>query len=266
MWCCHCQQEVPALGPLRAVGARCPRCERLLTTTSGRPADTRPTPPPVAAPSARDAIDHSLRLAKARIGSGEPARTLRFDLAQHGVSPELTVALGVSGTSTPTTAVTSSAAHDLRGQRAPGKYPVARRSASRRASGTGQFTAWTLSALGALTLGTGIGLLAWSLWGGQPHLWNIALAATLSGQGLLILGLLQLIAVLWAAGRGAAARLGQMHDELRALRRSADAAAGRHTATASQFYADLTQGAGPEVLMGSLRSQLDALSSRLGKR
>lgn len=243
MWCRRCQQEVPAQGSIGSTGARCPRCQCLLAVESGAAPTPDIAPPPAGDAGHRASIDHSLRLAKAALAAGEPARTLRYDLAQHGVSP----ALRATPSRSPRRPI-------------PKSPPAASRSIR-----FGQAFAWIVSATGATTLGLGIGLLLWSVWGEQPELWTAALAATLTGQGLLILGLVQLVSVLWTAGRGAAHRLAQMHEELRALRRATDTAAGRHAASATQFYADLTQNAGPEVLLGNLRGQLDALSARVRK-
>lgn len=243
MWCRHCQQEVPVQGSARSVGARCPRCERLLGAKSESIGLVDSAVPPEAEPSRQAAINHSLRLAKARLAAGEPATTLRYDLAQHGVSPALSP---------------GSSEEQRRTERL-----VAQQPSQKRTSRSGQVFAWIMAACGATTLGCGIGLLAWTLWGNQPELWNIALAATLAGQGLLILALLQLVAVLWSAGRGAAQRLRQVHEELRSLRRVTDTVAGRHSATASQYYAELAQNAAPDLLLGNLRGQLDALSARL---
>lgn len=123
--------------------------------------------------------------------------------------------------------------------------------------------AWILAALGATTLGLGVGLIVWSTIGDRAHLWNPGLAATLVGQGLLIVGLLQILANLWLAGKQAATRLVQMHDELRRLRRASEASAGRHATSAAHFYADLARDAGPDVLLGNLQGQIDLLTARL---
>lgn len=120
-----------------------------------------------------------------------------------------------------------------------------------------------MASVGATAIGLGIGLGAWSLIGGRPELWNPALAAAIGGQGLLIVGLMQLLASLWNAARAASGKLSLMHDELRRLRRHADDAAGRNHATAAAFYADLAQNASPDQMVGNLRGQLDQLASRL---
>ncbi len=250
MWCRHCQQEVPAIGSSSATGHRCARCHRgaepthaKLRADTGPSASTESTPqpgdayPPISESGARRAIDRALRSAQATVSSGAATHTLRFDLAQTGLQENQS---------------TRSVAPRPAVQRTP-----------RGPSASGQFIAWTLAAVGATTLGLGLGFLAWSIMGERADLWLPGLAATLTGQGLLIVGLLQIMANLWSAGRQAAYRLGQVHDELRLLRRATEEAAGRHASSATQFYADVARNAGPEMLVGNLRSQLDQLAARL---
>ncbi len=253
MWCRHCQQEVPAMGISSATGRRCARCHRgaepsreKLRVDLGSSEESKPTPqpnsayPPLSETNARRAIDRALRTAQATISAGAATHTLRFDLAQTGLQPER----AAKGTSRPSHTAS----------------PVA---VPRGPSASGQFLAWALAAVGATVLGLGIGFITWSLTGERADLWTPGLIATLTGQGLLIVGLLQIMANLWAAGRQAAYRLGQVHDELRQLRRTTEEAAGRHASSATQFYADVARNAGPEMLVGNLRSQLDQLAARL---
>lgn len=245
MWCRHCHQETPALGPAGTNGPRCGRCQR----TS--PADTahRPQPSAEAAGSphpedTRRDIYRKLRSAHATIAGGEAARTLRYDL-EH---TPLTEALATPHTK------------PLKRAPAPPPLPTARVSTESTRS---QLIAWLMASFGASLLGLGIGLGGWSLFGDRPSLWNPALAAAIGGQGLLIVGLLQLLSSLWNAARLASSKLALMHDELRRLRRTTEAEAGRRDASAAAFYADLTRDAPPEMLMGNLRGQLDRLASRL---
>jgi len=242
MWCRHCQQQTPALGPPGANGPRCGRCQR----TSPAPAEPVATTdaPRDDADEARRQIYRSLRSAHAIVSAGEAARTLRYDLAE----TPLAEGLGAP-----------------RRRPAPNAEAAAR---SRPAPPTGytprgQTAAWLLAAAGATSLGLGIGLAAWSLVGQRPELWNPALAAAIGGQGLMIVGLVQLLTSLWNAARGAAGKLALVHEELRRLRRSSEEQAGRHHASASAFYADLAREAPAEMLVGNLRGQLDRLAARL---
>lgn len=239
MWCRHCQQEVPAIGAASAEGATCARCGRHEADVGEPP---QPTPRTHDAARRRDsdsrrAIDRALRTARATVSAGGAATTLRFDLGQTGLA-------AADSTS-------------------PRRLPKPMSSSPPPPTRLGQWTAWAMALVGALVLGLGLGLLSWSALGGRYDLWNVSLAATFTGQGLLIVGLLQILANLWAAGRQAAWRLGQMHDELRRLRRANEEAVGRHSAGAANFYAGLANEAEPDVLVGNLQGQLDRLSARM---
>lgn len=242
MWCRHCQQQTPALGPAGASGPRCARCQRSSPAV--------PTPASVSAgvvddgDETRRAIYRSLRSAHATIAAGEAARTFRLDVAQ-------------------TPLVEAFARPSRRAKPGPLKaLPLRNHPATFRA-GRGQTLAWLLAAFGAGFTGLGVGLGAWSMIGDQTELWNPALAATLGGQALLVFGLLQLLTSLWNAARHATVKLAEMHDELRRVRRATEEAAGRSEPTAAAFFANASREASPEMLLGSLRGQLDRLASRL---
>lgn len=241
MWCHHCKQEAPALGAASEDGPRCARCNQRLG---------KPKAPPAEAALERDhetswrEMGHAVRVAKAQAGAGRAARTLRYDMEQTGLGQAL-------------------AAPHKPARTSPAR-PVKRETQKTYgASRTTQVFVWFFCTLGAVLLGLGVGLCGWSYAETKPDLWTPGLTAVLAGQGLLIIGLLHMLANLWSAGRWASGKLTQMHDEVRALRRAADESAGRHAASAAHFYADLAQQAGPDVLLGNLRGQVDALAARL---
>lgn len=242
MWCQHCQQEAPALGSASPDGPKCARCNQTL----GRQAE----------PDHKDATrtaTQALRAARATAAGGGAARTFRFDLAQTGLTEPAhsQQEAGRSTSNSPAAPRRSGFGRTLQG------------TSTRPPSRGTQVIAWTLCTIGTALLGMGIGLIAWSVLDGQYRLWVPGLATAIGGQGLVIVGLLQLLANLWAAGRVATQRLAQVHDELRALRRVTDESAGRQHGSAAQFYSGLAQDATPEMLLGNLRGQIDALSSRL---
>ncbi len=254
MWCRYCQQQTPALGPPSANGPRCARCQRTSPATGtvgvapldGSHTAAEAVGSPTDPDDARRAIYRSLRSAHATLSAGEAARTIRFDVGQSPLV-EASEPSRQATTRRPLPPSTSAKRSDVLPSQ------LAR----------GQLTAWLMSSVGAMMVGLGIGLGAWSLIGNRADLWNPALAAAIGGQGLLIVGLLQLLASLWNAARLASGKLSLMHDELRQLRRTTDEAAGRNSASAAGFYADLARDAPPEMLMGNLRGQMDRLASRL---
>ena len=243
MWCQHCQQDVPTLGASSDDGPRCARCH-----TPNQESDPKLNRFDSALERDHDTtwrnVGKAMRTAKARVEAGKASRTLRYDLEQIGLNPTLTSAPALARTQA-------------------NRQASLPKSMPRGPSRVAQFGVWFFCTLGAVMLGLGIGLCSWSVAEGLFSLWTPGLMALLAGQGLLIVGLLHLLANLWAAGREAGARLARMHDELRTLRRRSDEAAGRHAASAAQFYADLAREAGPEQMIGNLRGQIDALSARL---
>lgn len=122
-----------------------------------------------------------------------------------------------------------------------------------------------LALTGAMSLGAGLGLLFWSLTRDLPELWSWGISATLGGQGLMIIGLIQLLANLWGANREAAGTLRGVQHELRRLGRTTESLVGNRNTGAAIFYADLARGASPGVLLANLKSQVDALSAHVAK-
>ena len=141
---------------------------------------------------------------------------------------------------------------------------AARRIERPRRADFGQFIAWLVVMCGAAGLGGGIGAIAWSLAGNRPDLWNLAVGLTLSGQGLLILGLVMIVTRLWRNSRYAGNKLQEVHGDVAQLQRTADALAAMRSGGAPAFYAELVRGASPQMLLANLKGQLDHLATRLG--
>jgi hypothetical protein len=141
---------------------------------------------------------------------------------------------------------------------------VAKRSSQRtQRPESGQFVAWLFALCGATTLGGGIGTIIWSLADDRPDLWNLAVGLTLIGQGLLIFGLVMIVARLWRNSRYASTKLQVVHGDITQLQRTADALTAMRSGGAPAFYAELVRGASPQMLLANLKGQLDQLSTRL---
>jgi hypothetical protein len=117
---------------------------------------------------------------------------------------------------------------------------------------------------GSLVLISGIGLLAWSLAREQILYWNLALGLTLGGQGVLILGLVLVLARLWRNSRHATGKLQDVHSQLDKLQHTADTLTAMRSGGAPAFYADLVRGSSPQVLLANLKGQIDQLATRIG--
>jgi hypothetical protein len=127
----------------------------------------------------------------------------------------------------------------------------------------GQIFAWLVVALGALVLGVGICLIAWSISNNETTHWNVALGLALGGQGGLIFGLVLVVSRLWRNSRFASLKLQEVHARLAELQQTADVLATMRGG-APAFYADLARGASPHMLLSNLKGQLDQLAVRLG--
>ncbi|TWT85662.1 hypothetical protein Pla123a_04690 [Posidoniimonas polymericola] len=251
MWCRHCKQDVPAVAPATDGAVHCARCHGTLDQPAfatgvsdagvGLDQESRRTAEPQKLLAGLDdayRLDDMRRTIRgAQRRAGNAPRMLRFD------PPELFV------------------------EQARVEPPVAESSKQRvdqpirDSHRPTQWAAWALALAGAMGLGAGLGLMFWSLTEARPELWDWGVGATLGGQGLLIIGLVQLIAGLWNSSRTANNTLRGVHQELRRLGRTTESLLGANSSTAANFYADLARGASPEMLLANLKGQVDALSS-----
>lgn len=131
-------------------------------------------------------------------------------------------------------------------------------------SGGSQLFAWFVVIVGILALGSGVGLIAWSLSTKQMQHWNLALGLATGGQGALILGLVLVISRLWRSSRYAATKLQDVYARLGHVQQAAESLAASRSAGAPAFYADLVRGASPHVLLANLKGQVDQLATRVG--
>jgi hypothetical protein len=111
-------------------------------------------------------------------------------------------------------------------------------------------------------LGAGLGTVSWSLSAGRADTWNLAVGLTLTGQGLLIFGLVLIAARLWRNSRYASHKLIDVHTQLGQLQHTADALTAMRSG-APAFYAELVRGASPQMLLANLKGQIDQLTTRL---
>jgi len=280
MWCRYCQQDVPAVATvasgLTADGPlQCARCQRTLTDSpaaqqqkatntlrvdnvDAETLESQSAPSVVVEPwRVADVMteddDQRLRHIGRSLRSAQSQAN-----AQRTVSPTFRIDRP-DGISTPMVSSAPDAA-DAPVVREPSARPL------RDVTRPGQASAWIAALTGAVVLGAGVGLLGWSLLDGRAELWNWGVAGTLTGQGLIIVGLVQLLANLWTNSRDTTHRIVALHYELRRLQRTADSIAGMRSASPGSFYADLSRGASPQVLMANLKGQVEELQTRLAHR
>lgn len=285
MWCRHCQQDVPAV--VAAGGAasqrHCGRCHRPADAFSEPSEDSgmafgQATQHAVAVePAAETCADEVVFLSIDGAHTGAPSdhsathEEARYQRMQRTIRAAKTHAQ-ITGSSNRTWRLDQPLA-DRSGHSSEASRPLpirpnvrATTPAAREPHQASQWTAWLIALLGTMILGSGIGLLGWSLVQEQPDLWNWGLAAALSGQGLIIIGLVQLLANLWHGSRNHTQRLTTLLGELRRLQQTTDTLVGMRTASASGFYAELARGANPQVLLSSLKGQVDEIAGKIQSR
>jgi hypothetical protein len=125
--------------------------------------------------------------------------------------------------------------------------------------------AWTALWLGTTGSVCGLALIGWSMTTGQRNLWAIGTPIILAGQIVLILGLVLELDRIWRDNRWASARLETVDEQLHDLK-TATTLLGTTHGPSGPFYAHWAGGAGPEILLGDLKGQLDLLAEKLAEQ
>jgi hypothetical protein len=269
MWCSNCQQDVPAIGQPGTNKSVCTRCQRVLRPPHAvqiceagivldehrQWMDATTTPAaPSAPPFATD--DWDLRRRNRELG-----RKLRHDLGRPRPRSAAN-ALSTSNLSLPDNLFDELRQGTAPTLFAPTEADLSRRPLPSRRPEGGQFMAWITAFCGAGVLGAGLGTVSWSLSSGRTDTWNLALGLTLIGQGLLIFGLVLIVARLWRNSRYASSKLIDVHSQLGQLQHTADVLTSMRSG-APAFYAELVRGASPQMLLSNLKGQLDQLATRI---
>jgi hypothetical protein len=154
--------------------------------------------------------------------------------------------------------------HRKRARKSPKKTRRAAARVKLRAPGDGflSFLAWMSLSLGTMGSTCGLALLGQSISAGRQDLWSIGGPIALAGQIALVLGLLLQLDRIWRGNRWASAAGGMVDEQSDAPTTAADSTGPPYGST-SAFYTHWSGGAGPEILLGDLKSQLDLLSAKL---
>jgi hypothetical protein len=262
MWCRHCRQDVPALPSADKQSLCCPRCGRAvcsdLHSASGTSATADPSEDDSSGADAATAgklplydgweLDEQLRHIERVLQSVQAKRresdagnrrgATRFDLA-HSAGPDWHVPA----------------------VRQPGE---SRTSGRGRGAGSGVL-AWLVLALGTAGFVCGGTLLGWSLATGRQELWSVGLLLGLAGQIVLLAGLVLQIDRLWHDNRATAAKLDNVGQQIHELTAATTVLSTAHGPASSVFYSHLAGGAGPQLLLTDLKSQLDLLAIKIAQ-
>jgi len=143
----------------------------------------------------------------------------------------------------------------------PGKR---RKTAGNRGSISSLFT-WFVLALGTTSFACGGILLGWSLATGRQELWSVGLPVALVGQIALLVGLVLQIDRLWHDNREAAAKLDDVDEQVHELKATTMLLSVSQGPASATFYSHLAGGAGPQLLLTDLKSQLDLLAMKIAQ-
>jgi hypothetical protein len=127
----------------------------------------------------------------------------------------------------------------------------------------GNFWAWSLVSLGLATFACGAVLLGWSFATGRDDLWPLGMPLALAGQAGLIVGLILQLDGLWQSNRRTERTLGDLDEELGRVRHATTLLSTNRSASGQSFYAHLSEGASPQLLLADLKGQLDLLAQQM---
>jgi hypothetical protein len=253
MWCSTCQQDVPGLGSASA-GLRCGKC--------GQPLAAESLAEPVLLASAQNP-------GADRAFSANPLRQSPLADADWALDAELRRVhrlLGSLKSSSP--AMARSAAHTP--HPAPARWHVEREMNAALPAAAGSpdqpqtnLAAWLILSLGVAIFACGAVLLGWSFLAARPDLGPVGMPLALIGQAALILGLVLQLEGLWHSSCSTAQALTQLDGELQTVRQAATSLSTLRTGKSQSFYAQLAEGASPQLLLADLKGQLDLLAQQV---
>lgn len=265
MWCAQCQLDAPALAVPEEPGViRCAFCRSELTGRAEMPPENR------VAAIAETTLDEVPLAAREPVVDSPP--TLSFippppidewqaDAELRAVERLVTVLRHSRGDergqsaawSMPSAAVTAPS---------PATNPTAAEPANESAS----LAAWACLTLGLMAFACGGVLVLWSLAANRNDLWSVGLPLALAGQVGLVLGLLLQLDGLSASSRRTEQTLTDLDSQLGELRSVTSLISTSHSGPSHSFYAHLTDGASPQILLSDLKGQLDLLAQQMARQ
>jgi hypothetical protein len=247
MWCTGCRQDVPALPSGDKQTLCCSRCGAAVCADPYKTADTS-TPvdelPGYDGWELDEQLQHIQRVLQTGNVKNRKSETFgqreiaRFDPPQAGPPAQ----------------------HVATSNR-PGK----RRKTVRRRRAVSDIFTWFAVALGTTSFVCGGVLLIWSLATGRHELWNVGLPVAVVGQIALLVGLVLQIDRLWCDNRQAAAKLDDVDQQIHELKTTTMLLSTSQGPASATFYSHLAGGAGPQLLLTDLKSQLDLLAMKIAQ-
>jgi len=124
--------------------------------------------------------------------------------------------------------------------------------------------AWMVLLLGTAGFTCGVALMAQSMHTARQELWTIGTPIAFAGQIALVMGLVLQLDRVWRDSRWAVTRMETVDEQLQDLKTATTLLNTSHGPSGA-FYAHWAGGAGPEILLSDLKSQLDLLAVKLSQ-
>lgn len=281
MWCRICQQDVPGVLTSDASRVCCPRCYS--TLSSGAATESAAT---LATGCPETGADSNCESSKTDdITGGDAFRVSTMppllDLDDWQFDDDVrTVRRVLQSLGQRTVRIDSAHPQGHNDPVAQPHFPPDRAAASKNdderdvlgskhhgSTGTSQWFAWLLMAMGLSTFVCGAALLGWYFYDGREQLWRMGLPLALSGQIVLAFGFIMQLEALWQSSRGTGKTLHQLDEQIDQLRRTTSVVGGSDKSSGRSFYThSAEEGASPHMLLADLKGQLDALSVRIARQ
>jgi hypothetical protein len=144
--------------------------------------------------------------------------------------------------------------------------PSRQKPAARNKPPGSSLLAWASLSLGLMAFVCGAVLLVWSFADGRSSLWNLGMPITVAGQAGLLIGLVLQLERIWQGSRYTSVQLDHVDEQLHDLKQSASLLGVTHGSASQAFYAHLSEGASPNLLLADLKGQLDLLAVKMSER
>ncbi len=269
MWCKQCGQDVPGVSPPDGGPLSCARCGLTLANRAADDAaadrtspDSLPTAEVEAKADAEAAIspdppllydswelDEQLRHVQRVLGGDKKAGRDKESAKQREVFRLDSPHIGPAG----------------RHQPVKPKLPARPAAPSRTSEGVLPLLGWSALSLGLMAFVCGGVLLGWSVVSGRQDLWSIGMPIVLGGQIGLLVGLVLQLDRLWSNTRSTVEKLDHVDDQLRDLKTATTMLGSGQESGGRAFYSHMVEGAGPQLLLNDLKSQLDLLALKISQ-
>ena len=273
MWCCHCQQDVPAVARSAEGPLVCPRCDADFDTDCDADIDADFDPAADLIQACAHPTDTGVSLDSV---ASEPNLTPPINLLEREETHRHLRHIGRR--------LRTAYRHDPGFGAAPpprnwGPEALASltglehvRAVKRRSSHPAvddrspTFTSRLIGLLlvaGVAGFVGGAGLLVWAAAFQLPGPWQWGMTATIGAEGALILGLTWMAGRLWRNSRQLNRQLAGVEGQLHDIEHLTGSLAGSRMSSSQHYYDHFNQGASSQMLLANLRGQVDQLASKI---